>query len=38
MLARTSASITISGLLVPEIWSRMSVEERDPKFLIEHAT
>ena len=24
------------SLLVPEIWSRMSVEERDPRFLIEH--
>jgi hypothetical protein len=24
------------SLLVPEIWSRMSVEEREPRFLIEH--
>lgn len=24
------------SLLIPEIWSRMSVEERDPKYLIEH--
>ncbi len=24
------------SLLVPEIWSRMSVEERDPQFLIKH--
>ncbi len=24
------------SLLVPEIWARMSPEERDPKFLIEH--
>ena len=24
------------SLLVPELWSRMSVEERDPKFLIEN--
>ena len=24
------------SLLVPEIWSRMSVEERDPQFLIQH--
>ncbi len=24
------------SLLVPEIWSRMSVEERDPRFLMEH--
>jgi hypothetical protein len=23
------------SLLIPEIWSRMSIEERDPKFLIE---
>ena len=24
------------SLLVPEIWCRMSVEERDPQFLIQH--
>jgi hypothetical protein len=24
------------SLLIPEIWSRMSVEERDPQFLIQH--
>ena len=24
------------SLIVPEVWSRMSVEEHDPKFLIEH--
>ncbi|MCH8474908.1 MAG: hypothetical protein LAT55_06740 [Opitutales bacterium] len=24
------------SLLIPEIWSRMTVEERDPKFLLEH--
>ena len=24
------------SLLVPEIWARMSAEERSPKFLIEH--
>ena len=24
------------SLLIPEIWCRMTVEERDPKFLIEH--
>jgi hypothetical protein len=24
------------SLLVPEVWSRMSAEERDPKFLIKH--
>ena len=24
------------SLIVPEVWSRMSAEERDPKFLIQH--
>jgi hypothetical protein len=24
------------SLIVPEVWSRMTIEERDPKFLIEH--